>query len=195
MKDELCKDIERACGRKMQCSKDFEWLAKDVESRVSSVIGVNTLKRLWGYYSDHPFNPRKGTLDVLAQYVGFENFELFCISRDPNYVFSQSNFVLSKRLDVSDLKSSGVNMLLSWLPDRRVLVRYHGNFQFEVLEVENSKLNVGDTFECHLIMEGEPLYLGNLRHNNPDGSVWGPIAYVAGKNGGVKFEIIDDLTR
>jgi hypothetical protein len=42
---------------------------------------------------------------------------------------------------------------------------------------------VGDTFLCGLIIEGEPLYLDELQHNNEP-----PVAYVCGKKGGVRFE-------
>ena len=51
----------------------------------------------------------------------------------------------------------------------------------------NSKLSVGDTFECVLFIEGEPLYLNNLVHEgNP------PIAYQIGSKSGVRFEVIED---
>ena len=39
------------------------------------------------------------------------------------------------------------------------------------------------TFECGLIVEGEPLYLDNLRQGTRP-----PIAYICGKKSGVNFE-------
>jgi len=59
--------------------------------RVHTSIGVNTLKRMWGYYAERPFNPHKSTLDVLAMYVGYENFDKFCFSQDPEYMSKQSD--------------------------------------------------------------------------------------------------------
>ena len=49
---------------------------------------------------------------------------------------------------------------------------------------EKTRLKEGDTFECCLIVEGEPLYLDNLRQGNRP-----PIAYICGKKSGVNFEL------
>lgn len=67
-----------------------------------------------------------------------------------------------------------------------VTIRYKGNDSFEVVEVQNSKLSVNDTFTCHQFVADEPLYLSNLNH--PDVP---PCNYVAGQNGGIKWNIID----
>lgn len=45
------------------------------------------------------------------------------------------------------------------------------------------RLREGDTFECSLIIEGEPLYLDNLKQGELPA-----IAYVCGKKTGVFFE-------
>lgn len=45
------------------------------------------------------------------------------------------------------------------------------------------RLHEGDTFECSLIVEGEPLYLDNLREGNHP-----PIADICGKKSGINFE-------
>ena len=52
-------------------------------------------------------------------------------------------------------------------------------------DLVNTRLKVGDTFECSLIIEGEPLYLDNLRQDGHP-----PIAYVCGKKSGVFFEYV-----
>ena len=87
----------------------------------------------------------------------------------------------------------GDRLLLTWHPDRRCVIEHQGSGQFRVAEAENTKLAVGDTFECALMMEGEPLYVGNLTHLLADGSTMGPVSYLAGKQGGVTFEVEEDL--
>ena len=56
---------------------------------------------------------------------------------------------------------------------------------YEVLDSQNSKLQVGDTFHCSIFIEGEPLFLDKLSHGT-----YQNIAYVAGKKDGVHFELI-----
>ena len=190
---ELCAAIEEKTCRKMDSNQDFEWLANDVEDKVHTAIGVNTLKRMWGYYIDQTTTPRKGTLDVLAKYLGYENFDVFALSINPEFKSGQSHFVFANKIDVNNLQIQDVLIRLSWLPDRFMSIRHQGKCKFVIEEVENSKLSVGDTFECQLIIAGEPLYLGNLIHHNSDGTITGPVSYVAGKNGGVRFELEEDF--
>lgn len=79
----------------------------------------------------------------------------------------------------------GERLRLTWLPDRLCEIEYLGDLQFCVVSSENTRLKMGDTFECSLIIEGEPLYLDNLRQGKQQS-----IAYVCGKKSGVSFEYI-----
>lgn len=74
---------------------------------------------------------------------------------------------------------------LMWHPDRVVTVRHEGYEVFTVVESINSKLSVGDTFRCGLIVEGEPMYLAQLKHEGGE-----PVSYVCGREGGVKFRVL-----
>ena len=72
-------------------------------------------------------------------------------------------------------------------PDRDCTIRHLGKSRFVVEEIVNSKLSVGDTFECVLFIDGEPLYLNNLVHEgNP------PVAYQIGSNSGIRLEVKED---
>ena len=55
-------------------SRDCELLAPDIESATGEHIGVNTMKRLLGFIADER-TPRTSTLDVIARYLGFDNWE------------------------------------------------------------------------------------------------------------------------
>ncbi len=182
MKEEiLCKEVERVAGRKMQTPRDYEWLCEKIQQRTGERISPTTLQRLWGYLPED-VKPRQVTLNVLAQYVGVKDYNTFCevISKGGE---TQSNLVFSKRLSSEDLYV-GEQVCLTWLPDRRCVVEYKGNGSFVVVEKENTKLSVGDTFKCHLIIEGEPLFLDHLIHDNAP-----PTGYVAGRMNGVRFEV------
>ena len=192
MNKALCDAIERVAGRKMLCSQDFEWLTKEIEKRTHEMVGVNTLKRMWGYYGGMPVSTRHGTLNVLARYVGYADYDKFKVSEEAENKGNSSSFVMSRQLNTRKLEA-GLYVNVRWLPDRHLRLLHTGGGHFRVVESEHSKLGVGDTFECALMMEGEPLYVGNLTHLLADGSTMGPVSYLAGKQGGVTFEVEEDL--
>lgn len=76
---------------------------------------------------------------------------------------------------------------LTWAPGRVCEIVHEGSGLFSVVRSERTKLLAGDTFECRLFIEKEPLYLYNLIHHGQKIP-----AYVAGKQEGVYFEYIND---
>ena len=69
---------------------------------------------------------------------------------------------------------------IAWLPNRRCLLRYTGGNSWLVVEAENSKLKVGNTFQCSMFIQGKPLYIDELvQGNNP------PVAFVIGNKRGL----------
>jgi hypothetical protein len=77
--------------------------------------------------------------------------------------------------------------MIAWQPNRVCLLNYLGDNQFEVMESQNSKLKVGDTFRCGLFILGEPVYIDDLRQNNGIGE---PKLFVIGnKSGLVKLRV------
>ena len=91
--------------------------------------------------------------------------------------------MLSRRLSVANSLVPGDRLRLTWQPERICDIDYLGELRFKVIASEKTRLHGGDTFECSLIVEGEPLYLDNLIQDNRP-----PIAYVCGKKSGVNFE-------
>jgi len=69
--------VEIAIGRKMLTPKDFNFLSKAIFDKLHKSVSPTTLKRLWGYLSE-PVIPRVSTLDIMAQFVGFKDWEDFC---------------------------------------------------------------------------------------------------------------------
>lgn len=124
--------------------------------------------------------PRALTLNLLAQYIGYRDYEAFCEGGD-----AQSGFVMSISLAASEL-SIGQRVVLRWPPDRRIVVSYEGDSRFRIVEAANTKLSVGDTFSCNLLLQHEPLMMGNLMHNGR-----GPVGYVAGARDGIVWSLTD----
>lgn len=76
---QLREAVEQAAGCRMQGHKDFVFLSDAIFERTRQTLGVNTLKRLWGQLEEET-TPRLSTLNILAQYVGFDDWDSFAAS-------------------------------------------------------------------------------------------------------------------
>lgn len=178
----LCTEIEHKLGRTLQTPTDFEWLEEKIEVKLRERVSASTLMRIWGYR--HSVSTRQTTLDVLARFLGYADYVTFCQWAPENADEPQSDEVMGSHMRTADL-ATGMQIELSWYPDRRCVVRLCSDGQFEVLEVENTKISVGDTFRCDIFIEGEPLYLSQLIHEGRP-----PMVYVAGKKDGIRFSVM-----
>lgn len=176
----LKQNVEIVLGFNVKTPKDFARLSDLILKRQHTLVSPTTLKRIWGYLSE-TVQPRATTLDILARFIGHVDWCSFCqsVDKDPEL---QSNLVLSPTLSIKDLKLGQI-LTLRWLPDRECSVQYKGGRTFEVVEAFNTKLQVGDNFECCTFIENEPLYLDSLVHNGGK-----PVTYVVGKKDGIRIE-------
>ena len=183
-KEELKQEVERVVGHELREARDFETLSHLILKGTRERLSPTTLKRLWGYLKNEEVQTRQHTLDVLARFAGYRCYEDFCAHPD-NKEDVQSGICIEDRVTTEGMRL-GQRLIITWLPDRRIVVRHLGGSRFEILEVENSKLSVGDTFRCHLMIQHEPLYLDELNHQGLP-----PTAYVAGQRDGVMVQVCD----
>lgn len=184
MVDRLCKEIENALGRKMHTPKDFDFLRESIYARLNVLVSATTLKRIWGYLKDD-VQPRVGTLDILARFLGFDDYENYLNATNEDMSL-QSSPVMSRKLSVPEELKEGDKLRLTWQPNRQCDLVYLGDLCFKVLSSEHTRLCAGDTFKCSLFIEGEPLYLDALSQGNSSF-----LAYVCGKKSGIRFERIE----
>ena len=149
-------------------------------------ISPTTLKRIWGYL-DEPVAPRLSTLNFLAQFLGYSNLISFCESTN-GQLEPQSHLIINRMISTGQLPRYA-HIRLTWAPQRVCEIVHKGDGKFSVIHSEKTKLQVGDTFECKLFIEKEPLYLYNLVHQGQEIP-----AYVAGKKDGVYFEYLNSPT-
>ena len=81
----LLEQIEKQLGREMKTPKDFDFLAEQIFVETKQKISASTLKRIWGYIDPYK-SIRETTLDLLAQFAGYDNFQLFCLQAQPSQV-------------------------------------------------------------------------------------------------------------
>ncbi len=75
--EQLRQAVEQTIGRKMVSPKDFNFLSEDIYERLHQNISTSTLKRVWGYVQQYA-TIRRSTLNLLSQYVGYDDWEQFC---------------------------------------------------------------------------------------------------------------------
>ena len=185
---ELRLRIETSIKRKIQTPADFDFLRGIIWERTHEQISTSTLKRLWGYV-DGIDNVRNSTLNVLSKALGYESWDAFILKLKSENM-DNSELVMSESMSSSDLKI-GDRLMIAWQPNRVCRLKYLGDNQFEVMESQNSKLKVGDTFRCGLFILGEPVYINDLRQNNGTGE---PKLFVIGnKSGLTKLKVEDPL--
>lgn len=177
----LCEAVEQKSGKKMLTPVDFEWLEEKIENKVKEQVSASTLMRVWGYRKG--VSTRQSTLDILARYLGYPDYVTFCQWAPAKDDEPESDEVVSRHLRTQDLQA-GQQIVLTWQPDRRCVVELQQDKCFEVIEAEQTKLSVGDTFECDIFIEGEPLYMSQLVHEGRP-----PMVYVAGKKSGIHFSL------
>lgn len=182
MKKQLCSDIEKALGKELHTPKDFDYLRECIYARLDVLVSATTLKRIWGYL-DEGVQTRQGTFDILAQFIGYHNYEDYTNNVSTIKDEIQSSPVMSRRLNVSEDLKPKDTLRIIWQPDRLCEIIYLRNLQFRILSSCNTRLQPGDTFQCSLFIEGEPLYLDHLIQGDLP-----PIAYVCGKRSGIRFE-------
>lgn len=188
MKEQLCNDIEQALGRELRTPKDFDILHESIYNRLHVYISATTLKRVWKYLDEGVQN-RQCTMDILARFIGYRSYDDYKENAATYAHEKQSSPVMSRKLNALEELKAGDRVRLTWHPDRVCEITYQGEQTFRVHYSVNTRIKAGDTFQCNLLIEGEPLYIDNLIQDNRS-----PVAYVCGKKSGIRFERIDSKT-
>lgn len=175
--EELKLQVEQKYGRTLSTTTDFEEFSLVLENTLSQSISASTLKRIWGYVNDR-HKARKYTLDILAQYVGFSNFDKFVSWLKTSSKYN-SSFFNACQMTSSELLP-GEFVEIGWTPNRLVALEYLGDSTFEVKASRNSKLASGDRFVTGSFIMQQPLYLPYIIRNGEN-----TMPFVAGRNGGL----------
>lgn len=170
--------IENKWGKPIRYPKDCEDLAADMRAKHNLVLSGSTLKRLMGFYKETEM-PRLYTLDTIARFLGFETWESLANSLEINADNSQIGKIES--LAAEDLQAEDF-VIIGYTPQRKLLLRFLGDFKFEVLESTGSKIKTNDILKIFHIVCRYPLMCHDVSRN---GTSVGK--YIGGKNGGVSY--------
>jgi len=154
--------VEHRKGKHIESRSDFSNLVSDIERVTGEHLGENTLRRIWGKLEGYN-TVFKRTLDVLCRYCGFEHFDTFCDNLKSEAKIESQIVKDSISIRVEDLQV-GDRIRIGWMPDRVCIVEYEGCRTFKAIDAVNSTLQVGDTFECSMMLKHYPLFVDNLVH-------------------------------
>lgn len=169
--------VEQHIGRSLHTPSDFDFLIQQIWEQQHQVLSQSTIKRLWEYV-DSAAQPRLSTLNTLAQFVGYADWNAYLAMLELHNE-TQSELFHGEGIRVEDL-SVGDLIEVQWLPNRQCVFRYLGDNHFVVQHSIHAKLQVGDTFDAIAFIIGKPMYLDHI--TRPDTTV---TTYVAGKKHGI----------
>ena len=152
--------LKEKSGSDLRQPSDCVFLSLDIESKTGVRVGATTLKRLGGFAQDER-TPHASTLDAIARYLGYAHWdELSKIEDKGNSDFDTSD----EEVRSADLQSDAI-VEITYLPDRKVRMKYLGNNHYQVVESLNSKLQVGDELEIQNFVLHHPLLVLNVRRS------------------------------
>lgn len=146
--NEILRRIKEKAGISMNKSVDFDILAQSIKDKTNESLGVNTLKRLFGYKTEKVV-PRLSTMDIIAQYLGCSDYE--SLIKELGEDADISIFTPVDCIEVLDL-GKGTQVRIAYDPNRVFFLTYLGDFKFIVNEVEGS----------HNILKGDVLTITQL---------------------------------
>lgn len=181
--NEILRRVREKVGLDMTRSADFDVLSQAIKDNTNENLGINTLKRLFGFKTDKVV-PRLSTMDIIAQYLGSDNYE--SLIKELGEDADISIFTPIDCLEVQDLER-GTQVRVSYDPNRVFFLTYIGDFTFIVNEVEGSRnIHKGDLLTITQLAVGHRFVVS---HVNRDGEDLG--AYESAKFKGLKsVEII-----
>ena len=140
------KSVESRLGMTPDSPADFAELSLRIKLATGEDISADTLSRVWGYKKGYS-SVRGTTVRILEAY---------------GKAGSESDFIYGIAVKADELQPGNI-VRIAWLPDRVALLEYMGDYRWEVMEIANSKLHVGDSFSCRVIAQGQPLIVDNLQ--------------------------------
>lgn len=181
--DRIRQLIAKRFGRELRYSQECDALSEDIFERTGERLGISTLKRMLGF-TGASVVPRTSTMDIIAQYLGYSCYSELAMELGEGV--KVSDFDTIDGIDPVTL-TPGTHVMLTYSPDRKIVMRYIGEGWFTVIESENSKLLKGDRLKLSNLSLGFELIVSEVIRN---GCSLG--AYRAAKNSGIKtLDIID----
>lgn len=117
-----------------------EALALDIQEATGQTLGTTTLKRMLGFVNG-PATQRPSSLDIIAQYLGYPDYDM--LTKDLGEDTEISDFRVVQSIDSADLEE-GEQIQITYHPNRVLVLSYIGDNRYVVNESRGGKLMKGD---------------------------------------------------
>jgi hypothetical protein len=127
--------VEERFGKPIRYAKDCEILSVSIQAFTGEKISCSTVKRLFGLIeSDN--EPRLYTLDIVAQYLGYINYDHLLQEFNPNKndLGQSIETIASKDLKIGD------TIRLKYAPNRFLAANYLEDSIFRIVESNDPKI-------------------------------------------------------
>lgn len=182
--NEILTRIHDKSGLALNSNADFEVLSQAICDATGERLGINTLKRMFGYKTDKVV-PRSSTMDVIARYLGFSDYE--ALLKDVGEDADISAFKPIDCLDIACLPA-GSRVRVAYEPNRVFHLLYAGDFRFKVEAVEGShNISRGDLLAISQLVVGRRFVVAHVWR---DGVDLGP--YEAAKFRGIGEVVVEE---
>lgn len=166
--------IQTRFGLPIERPSQFEALAGDIFQHTGDMLGVNTLKRLFGLLPE--VRTSQTTLNIIARYLGWDNWTMLQAAMDG----SNSDFGTNERICLADRIEPQTRIVVTYSPNRTVELQKQADGRFRVTQCQGGKLQTGDLLEIDCLAYGYPFVVKEVWRNGVSlGS------YVGGKEGGI----------
>lgn len=181
-------EVEKRFGKKCEVPADFVALADLIELTLKRHISPSTLERVWNYSTRGQASISMHTINILCEFIGKKDWSSFCESLNESGVID-SDIVEGENISSSTL-SVGDRLQIGWLPDRKCVIEYLGDYKFVAIECENSTMQPGDKFKCVEFIKNQPAVMDEfIQIGDRDKCCK---RYIAGKSHGLSFiKILD----
>lgn len=182
LNDRIIELIQERFKTPIRYPQQCEALALDIQETTGQTLGTTTLKRMLGFVNGTK-SARPSSLDILAQYLGFPDYNLLIkeIGIDTDIsTFGQVRSLVSANLE------PGEQIQVTYAPNRLLVLSYIGDNRYLVNESRGGKLQKGDWLTISGFYEGFELVVSDVVRGEQHLG-----AYIAAKQGGLTgIEII-----
>ena len=144
---------------------EFNDLISRIKKKTDRDISLSSIKRLWGYVTYESF-PSITTLNILAQFNGFSNWDSFMVSCRKQKPAAEDSAFIENMVIATDKLSAGDRLCMAWTGEKSCELVCLSHQRFKVSKSHNIKLLAGDTLTLHTVCVGLPLFASDIKRGN-----------------------------
>lgn len=152
--------LEKRVGYEIRYPSDCERLMYEIADTTHQHIGVTTLKRLFGFVNGTSA-PRMSTLDILAHFLGYRNYDQLLLSLDPD---KETSTPPIRQIQSADIKP-GSRLKIGY-QQGQICLDCCENGRFRIVQSTDSSLQAGDIVSIRSFRVNYPLFIHQILRND-----------------------------